>query len=87
MGCLWSRGWENGAFTTAIQVPSLVWELRPHIKSLHTMAKKKKKKKKKEKRSLGDAAQGVIKPSREGRSDVTREGISRQHPGTELTKV
>ena len=29
-----------GAFTTAAQVQSLIWELRPHIKPWHAKAKK-----------------------------------------------
>ena len=33
-----------GAFTAAVQVQSLVWELRSHIKLLHALAKKSKQK-------------------------------------------
>ena len=33
---------EFGAFTTAAQVQSLVWELRPHIKVFQSIVKKEK---------------------------------------------
>ena len=38
-----------GTFTAVAGVQSLVWELRPNNKPLHTMDKKKKKKDKKRK--------------------------------------
>ena len=47
-------------FQPVTQVQSLVWELKPHIKLLHTMAKKRKKKTRKRKRSWGQGRKYVL---------------------------